>query len=187
MKFNEIIFSATIRKFSTPQVWFTSYCENIDSNSSVKEVYPIDSETERELKFICGVSSPSKIKMKFGSSFTNDDGLGLPKNSILSDLMQDVTLKLFEAGILQHLKKLRHELAYPINPEEPEDNRRVFSMKDLGYGFEIWLIACGVSTAAFLIELLVYWMPKMWGEIFEFTRMIIELITLLRWLSQHRV
>lgn len=141
---------------------------------------------ERKLLSICGVSSLNKkIELTHGANYVRTFAISVEKNSILYDLMKNVTQKLFEAGILQYSYKLQEVWGFPINPPEPEDKRRIFSMNDLGYGFEIWLIACGISTFVFVIEILYFWLPKIMGKIVEFLRSIIALSILLVWIKNH--
>lgn len=112
--------------------------------------------------------------------------VGIYKESILVDVFREVTEKLFEAGILQFSDRLQEELAFPIGREEPVDNRRIFSMNDLGFGFQIWLVACGISTTVFVLEVLIFWVPKGKDKVVEFVGSIIVLSILLKWLHNHQ-
>jgi hypothetical protein len=75
------------------------------------------------------------------------------KNNFAFKLVEDTMAYLIQAGIPQHVFNyfVNFDLTPIIGkPKEP----RVFSFSDLKFGFVIWLIACGISTAVFICEIL---------------------------------
>ncbi|KAG5676356.1 hypothetical protein PVAND_006198 [Polypedilum vanderplanki] len=94
--------------------------------------------------------------------------LVLPKNFILLKSMNFLIDRFFETGITNHFIDYgRWYLHRPFDLEF-EDSRRILSIKDLEYGFVIWLFACFVSFLVFLCEIRkkVYQKIKKWVETF---------------------
>lgn len=139
----------------------------------------INNELEKVLLSICGVSSSRKIEMKAFFDDTGNKGLAIFKNSILYDLFRNITERFFEAGILQHSYKLNLEQAFPVPPEEIEDTRRILSLSDLGFGFEIWLFACGISCSVFMLEIFSVLLPYAKNSLSSY----IGLVILIKWLK----
>lgn len=72
----------------------------------------------------------------------------------MNHFVNEVFAKLIESGIPQHFNQRVFNLfPHPQELIEP----KVFTVDDLWFGFLIWLIACGVSTAAFIMEIIISW------------------------------
>jgi hypothetical protein len=60
---------------------------------------------------------------------------------------------LIQGGIMQHLYD--YFLNFEMKPLiDDETGPNVFGLNELGFGFIIWLIACGISTVVFIAEVL---------------------------------
>lgn len=162
-----------------------AYCDSIESNNIAKEAHILKTQLERALQSICGVTAKRRIDVKLPGIVTEILAIGVPRNSILYDIMRDVSERLFEAGILQHSYQLQMDMAFPVNPKIPEDKRRILSMFDLGYGFESWLIACGISSIVFVIEILTFWLPRAMKKFKMLLRSLIGVNVLLNWLKNY--
>jgi hypothetical protein len=151
----------------------SSYCNNVDSNSSAKLAYFLTRELELRFSLNCSVSSSRKITLPVFNEIPMS--FVLHKNCIMNDLLQDVMEKVVEAGIPQHFWKVEQEVKYNIGLDsgEIEDNRRILSLNDLEFGFVIFIIALSVSTVVFFCEFLG---PK----IKKFVRLLIGLFYFLR-------
>jgi hypothetical protein len=80
---------------------------------------------------------------------------GLHKNCILYDLLRDVMERIIPAGIPQYLWEYEQNYRRKgLKTEAVMDNRRILTLADLEYGFVLWSIAIGISTAVFLAEVL---------------------------------
>lgn len=165
---------------------FRSYCDSITSNTTIKTAYIIDEDFEKRLSSVCGVSPlyPS-IYVSVIQPPSAMYGVHVMKNNILYHLIAEVLEKLFTAGILQYSWKLEQEMAFPINPPEPEDSRRVLSLNDLAYGFYGFLIALGISSFVFLIEVLSFWLPRARDKIKEFFRSLLVIYCVIMWLNDY--
>lgn len=85
----------------------------------------------------------------------NPLGFSTIRNNFLYHLYEDVTQYLSAAGIPQWMIKVHLEWwSHPnaVNPKGPQ----VLSINDLSFGFFIWLMTMGLSTAAFGFEFLIY-------------------------------
>lgn len=87
---------------------------------------------------------------------------GTMSMNCMSNFVNDVFARLIEAGIPQ----LYNRRLFDLFPHHFEDeDPKVFTVADLSFGFEIWLIACGISTCAFLLEVLTFWVRELMGRI----------------------
>lgn len=158
-----------------------SYCDNVHTNTQIKTSYLVNDEIERILLSICGVSSPRKIEIPRITSESEVFGIAFMKNNILHDLVAEILEKLVTAGIPQHLYELEQEMAFPVSPLEVIDNRKVLAMFDLSYGFNAFLIALGISTIVFVIEILSFWLPRAVSKV----RSLIGVCVIVIWLRNY--
>jgi hypothetical protein len=77
--------------------------------------------------------------------------LKMHKHGILTGLLLDVVSEYLQTGILQMLYDKGHErlTTFSDNPPDPEP---VFTLKDLEYGFVLYLGACGICIVVFICE-----------------------------------
>lgn len=72
-----------------------------------------------------------------------------------TQLTADVMLKLVPTGIPQHF--FNYMMEFEFRPlKAPPKELIVLSVKDLEFGFVVWLIACAISIFAFTLELIWY-------------------------------
>ena len=76
------------------------------------------------------------------------------RNSFLYKTLNEILEKLIPAGIPQYLIKYHEVNLYGSFVPTVVGGPNVLTIEDLTYGFVLWLGACGVSVAAFLIEIL---------------------------------
>jgi hypothetical protein len=86
-------------------------------------------------------------------------GIGSPKYSPVFKLFKDNVEKLFESGILQKLKGIKHNDGSLYNDvfkvvEIPEARYIPISLTMLESGFIIWLVAVGASIVVFFVEII---------------------------------
>lgn len=79
-------------------------------------------------------------------------GLAMRRNSILYPIFEDITRKLIPSGIPQYKPKIYGEFMYKRNKRSAVAPQKILAISDLAFGFILWLIACGVSTAVFIGE-----------------------------------
>ena len=88
-------------------------------------------------------------------------GLGMVKNSILYPIFDEVIRNLIPSGVPQYLRKYHERLLYGIYEELEEKAPKVLTLDDLEFGFIIWLIASGISIAAFLSEIFRFYIENL--------------------------
>jgi hypothetical protein len=152
-----------------------SYCRNVDSNSTAKMAFFLFDEREHLFNGNCKVSSPRKITPDLYHEIPYS--IGVHKNCLLYDLLLNVMERTVTAGIPQYFRSYNFEMNWNFksNRKLAEDNRRILSLNDLEYGYVLWLIACGISTTVFLIELLGSKLKKIkenLSDVFRFLKMI---------------
>lgn len=86
--------------------------------------------------------------------------VNVPKDSFGSALVIETMKYLVGGGVPQQLFHLFFDFELmPMLDDEPEP--RVFSLNDLGFGFVVWLIACGISVLAFVCEILYIYLKNL--------------------------
>lgn len=114
-------------------------------------------------------NSPRRMPIKILTYFY---GVGVMRNNFIFNVTQEAMTRMIPNGIPQYMLKYIEEVEFkPIPPDvvEPE----TFDVKDLEFGFVIFLVCCGVSTLAFLGELSYF-----------YGRELIGLIILMRFLAK---
>ncbi|KAG5668909.1 hypothetical protein PVAND_016822 [Polypedilum vanderplanki] len=104
----------------------------------------------------------------------------IQKNYILHKTLTPLIVRFFETGITNHFVDYGSWYLHRPFENEIEDTKRILSLKDLEYGFVIWIIACFVSLKVFLWEI----RKKVCQIILEFTGLIGFLIVLKMKLSK---
>ncbi|KAG5679817.1 hypothetical protein PVAND_009355 [Polypedilum vanderplanki] len=99
------------------------------------------------------------------------------RNCILLENFDDLMAKLIPSGILQFLNKLKKWFYYTPLIDDNEDTRKILSLKDLEYGFVLFLTAGSISIFVFICELHALYvrrqMRKLLG-LYEFIRIVRE-------------
>lgn len=92
--------------------------------------------------------------------FTIQIGLSTYRNHFLFDILEKVMEKFIPMGIVQHL--FEFYMWIHNRPDISDDSKRpqVFCVSDLSFGFILWLIACGISTAGYFLEIIMFKLKK---------------------------
>jgi hypothetical protein len=107
-----------------------------------------------QMKLINSVLNANLIPMKREKFITYPVSIGTVNSNFLAQFVKETFSLLLQNGIVQHFLE-REENIYTRNVKEPS-KPKVFTLKDLAFGFEIWLISCGISTFVFLVEIFVF-------------------------------
>jgi hypothetical protein len=158
------------------------YCNQIH-NDTAKMAFHLTKHEYTHLKYVqnCSGIFMDQLWMK------RNVGIVLRKNHFLLELAEDVLQHTISAGIPQHSVQYHNDFILKIDPEVDDNGPKVLAMKDLSFGFNIVLIALGISAVAFVLEL-VYFQIKI--KIRRNTRQIIgkTLVFMLvkQWLERYR-
>lgn len=147
------IFSPT-QKFVTFWELYDIFNKLLDP--SVKAAFPT---SKIDLKIIEAAYGDERKMLREEINFP-PSGVCVHRNSFFAQLSKKMSSALITSGILQYwldylLTFDAHQTVF-LPPPEP----KVFAIEDLSFGFTVWLVACGVSTLAFMIEIL-YFFIKM--------------------------
>lgn len=83
-------------------------------------------------------------------------GVSLMRNNFLYNLTESVMSSLVEGGIPQYFLTYIEDVVLREKPSDPVEPK-TFSIEDLEFGFIIFLVACGISIVAFLIEIVYFY------------------------------
>jgi hypothetical protein len=159
------------------------YCDQIN-NDTAKMAFYISKSTVTYIKYLKNCSG---IFME-QRWIKRPAGFALDRNSILFRLVEDILQHTIATGIPQHLKKYHEDFILKIDPVVEDDEPKVLTMEDLSFGFNIVLIALGVSTIVFVLEVLYFRTKKF---IVENVRKIIGnvfvLLLLKQWLKRYHI
>jgi hypothetical protein len=87
----------------------------------------------------------------------------------------------------QWRRKYFDEFIFKIEPIIEDDEPKVLSLKDLGFGFNIVLVALGISCIVFLFECTYYLVKKFsLKQISQFIGNVLVLLNVLQWLKRYR-
>jgi hypothetical protein len=88
-------------------------------------------------------------------------------NHFMFQVINEVMEKIIPAGIPQYwysLQKWERYIKTRVKIRSLEELKSL-SLDDDGFGFVIWLVACGVSSAVFLVEMLSWpWVKVKWAR-----------------------
>ena len=87
-------------------------------------------------------------------------GVATYRNNHAYWLIEDTMRILIQAGIPQYVKNYIFEVYFREIQESKEKIPKVFGIDDLDYGFIVWLIACSIAVAGFVVELLWFYLRK---------------------------
>lgn len=82
------------------------------------------------------------------------------KHSILYDILHDVLEKTIPAGIPQYLEKYSIDVLFSKYEPYVDEEPKVLTLNDLGFGFVVWLVACGISMIGYAAEKLTFQLRK---------------------------
>lgn len=143
--------SRTQTIFVPPQNFLRFYIDSIE-DASKKFAFLIQEDDFDRANVILHLN-PQKLKEKLISTTT---GIATVRDSFMYPLMEEVVQRLYSAGIPQQREKLHifFNVRREVQPEkEIPLGLKSFSTEDLSYGFEIWLIASGISVLVFMAEI----------------------------------
>jgi hypothetical protein len=75
------------------------------------------------------------------------------KNNFMISHFEGIQTQLLETGFGKYHIEFAEWLDIKPHVEEKVDSRRIFALKDLEYGFVLWLAACFVSFLVFVYEI----------------------------------
>jgi hypothetical protein len=113
-------------------------------------------------------------------------GFAIHKNHVLFQLVEDILQHTIATGIPQRRKEYYEEMITKFEPEIEDDEPKVLTLDDLSFGFNIVLIALGVSCVVFAMEIIYYqlkiktrrWTRRFLGKLFV-------LLNVLQWLRRY--
>jgi hypothetical protein len=113
-------------------------------------------------------------------------GFLIKRNHILFNLVEYIVQHTFDTGVLQHLRDFNDYFVRKIVPEIEDDEPKVLALKDLAFGFNIWLVAIGCSCIVFVLKLLHFQIKvKVRRHARRFIGNTLVLLNLLQWLKRY--
>jgi hypothetical protein len=104
-------------------------------------------------------------------------GIRVYKNNYMYQNIEQTMQRIIEAGIPEaHLKFIMDTVLYS-QPQEPYEPK-VFGLKDLEFGFVVWLCACFFAITVFVIE----WI---WPKFVKFVRNLVGRMIILNFVRRH--
>ncbi|KAG5668717.1 hypothetical protein PVAND_016645 [Polypedilum vanderplanki] len=95
---------------------------------------------------------PNRIE---GNIFTIPVGIGMYKNHFMYDSVEEIMKMSLSSGIFnQHLKYYRWKTGQTRVSKNSLPDKKILTMENLSYGFNIWLIACAFAILQFIFELI---------------------------------
>lgn len=89
-------------------------------------------------------------------------GIGLPPWNLFSEIVEDVLQRLIPTGVVKHLIDYHTWIVYRNgNFKSGEQEPKILTLDDLGFGFVLWLTACAISAIGYLFEIVMFrWRKK---------------------------
>ena len=75
------------------------------------------------------------------------------RNSFIYEILYEVLEKTFPFGIPQNLIKFHNSVIFQKYEPIDDNSPKVLTLNDLGFGFVLWLGACGISIVGFMLEI----------------------------------
>jgi hypothetical protein len=85
--------------------------------------------------------------------FTIPTAFNMIKNNFMISHFEGIQTQLLETGFGKYHAQYAKWLDIKPHVEEKVDSRSIFALKDLEYGFVLWLAACFVSCLVFVYEI----------------------------------
>jgi hypothetical protein len=98
----------------------------------------------------------------------------MSSNNMLMVQLNQLVSRLVSTGIVKHHVDYGYWYMYRPVEDIIEDPRRILSLRDLEYGFVLWLFACLVSFVCFICELLWIGLKKLHSlfQVSQFLRVL---------------
>lgn len=87
---------------------------------------------------------------------TTVNGVGVMRNNFIYDVTEDVIKLLIQGGIVQNFVKYIENVIFKPFQDEGEE-KKPFALKDLEFGFVIYLVACAISLSVLVLEILFFY------------------------------
>jgi hypothetical protein len=117
------------------------------SDSTQKVAMHAISTDARVIRGVAAIA-PKILKQ---SIVTRVHGLALFRNNFMYKSTEKIMRVIIEAGIPQYYRNFALDVYF--YERIAENSPQVFGIEDLHFGFVVWLCACGVSIAVFIIEI----------------------------------
>lgn len=139
--------------FNAFHVFFTQL-SNPDSNIAFIQNSPTFQILKSVLKENLEIMTKQTILIRhFGTSSY--------RNNFMFNLTEEVTQYLIQAGIPQYMRQYVTNFHFHLRKESRRP--KVFKIEDLQFGFEVWIVACGVATGVFVVEVLLTYLKGVFG------------------------
>jgi hypothetical protein len=158
--------------------------ENEINNDTIKLAFLM---TERYFIFFNYHESISALFLK-ETYITRPEGVQMKANHILFQIAEDVMQHTIATGIPQWRRKFNDNILNKFEPAVDDDEPKVFALKDLSFGFNIILIALGISIFAFVLEVVYFQLKiKIRRCVRKFLGNVLVLRNVLQWLKRYHV
>ncbi|KAG5670754.1 hypothetical protein PVAND_000995 [Polypedilum vanderplanki] len=124
------------------------FLEKDESNIAIVMHEPVDIFAE----FIC----KRKLLKIQETVFNIPQGFGMPQNHYLYSVTDKLIPKMFEAGMMKHFYDIWLHWRFLKDHFYEYDKPKALTVKDLGYGFNIFLITCAFTIMIFFMEIFVW-------------------------------
>lgn len=112
------------------------------------------------------IAFKGKYRWKFleQTAFSYSEAMMFNRFNYLYSTFNEKINQLITGGFLHHWQEkwTKHRI---ITEKPPPPDPVVLDMEHLSIGFKIWLIMLGISTMAFIIEIVHHWGPKLYDLI----------------------
>jgi hypothetical protein len=118
---------------------------------------------------------------------TRTIGVAIVRNHILFQLAEDILQHTIATGIPQHLRQYQKDFILKLEPVVEDDEPKVLTLEDLAFGFNIFLIALGISCITFVLEVVYFYIKiKMRKWLIRNIGNGVVLLNVLQWLRRYR-
>jgi len=152
----QFFFRINVSVFDDCSKIFIIYCKYFD-DSSAKLAFFIEDIQYALYDSLCK-GSAVRLKNFIGSSFTV--AVYTTHRSFIYKHLNLILEKLIPAGIPQHLYELHKFMLFKKYEPIMDSGPKVLTIDDLSFGFVLWLGACGISVAGFVLEMLMFQLRK---------------------------
>lgn len=121
-------------------------------NESAKLAFYLTNQRLNQLNVITGHKSEI-----FQVIMTRQIGFGMDRNYYFYSLIEETLQQLIPTGIVKHLNDYHQWVLYERYDSEKNVGPKVLTMTDLEFGFVLWLIACLMCIAGFLLEVVYFY------------------------------
>lgn len=91
--------------------------------------------------------------------FTRQSGFAFSRNNFLYSLMEEVLQRTIPMGIIRFIVEYTNWFHVRNSVINDESGPSILAFDDLSFGFIIWIVACGVCTCVFLLEI-ISWLTR---------------------------